>query len=518
MGEYDRQREARSVSCFFFRLFTSSLLCGRRNDTSQVISTLQTLKSVFATLSAISGMVESAIPELSREFMPHMQQAGMASFPDEILASIFEYAFEFAGRDRDKVTNSIACVCRRYRQIAVRTPKLWTFMKFMARRNMDPELYLTLSRGKALAVEIDCDSFSSTEELIAIMHSIKPAVHRLEELTIRAMEEKPHTSSFLTHLHESYDEVDFCALKMLRLEYWEPEWTFDSDLADDDAEEAEELKKMFFKSWKIPALRELALSNHIPTDNFVSTMQLTHLHLTFGSDWDQGKDGEHSSWDTDLIVDFLRSFDESEILKELSIKLILIEFQRREDNDPVSLPSVSKLKIDVEGVWPDQFVRLANAWQFPNVEHLDLRFWMYTEEHFHDWFVPFFDDFFSGPSFGGRNLKSLCLSVEVDESHHTGVTRMLEQFPDLRSLTLKGNFPLPESNLGQRLETLRIEDSPRINRDFLNLIKDTSECGTKLILRNVEIVNCPSIDDKAFRDNLLVGTELVWRSDTKVCT
>lgn len=106
-------------------------------------------------------MVDSAIPQLSRVLIPDLRKTGTASLPDEILASIFEFAFDLADRRRDRFMRLIVRVCSRYRKIALRLPKLWTFMKFEAGVSVDT--VLQLSRSKALSVEIDCDNFQSTE-------------------------------------------------------------------------------------------------------------------------------------------------------------------------------------------------------------------------------------------------------------------------------------------------------------------------------------------------------------------
>lgn len=64
-------------------------------------------------------------------------------------------------------------------------------MKFTAGDDVDVELYLTLSRKKVLNIEFDCDKFQYGK-LEDIMRSVKPGAERLEELTIRAMEEDYH--------------------------------------------------------------------------------------------------------------------------------------------------------------------------------------------------------------------------------------------------------------------------------------------------------------------------------------
>lgn len=121
------------------------------------------MKSLSKTLHAVSEMVDSAIPQLSRVLIPDLRKTGTASLPDEILASIFEFAFDLADRRRDRFMRLIVRVCSRYRKIALRLPKLWTFMKFEAGVSVDTVLQLMLSRSKALSVEIDCDNFQSTE-------------------------------------------------------------------------------------------------------------------------------------------------------------------------------------------------------------------------------------------------------------------------------------------------------------------------------------------------------------------
>lgn len=86
---------------FRFRSFTSTLLAGFResNDPLHAVSVLQAMKSFSRSLTAIFSMVESAVPVLSQLLMRDIHKTGMASLPDEILVSIFESAFDLAGRE-----------------------------------------------------------------------------------------------------------------------------------------------------------------------------------------------------------------------------------------------------------------------------------------------------------------------------------------------------------------------------------------------------------------------------------
>lgn len=480
---------------FRFRSFTSTLLAGCRVKPPLAVSTLQAMKSLSRTLTAVSSMVELSVPELSGLLMPDIHKTGMGSLPDEILVSIFESAFDLAGRERNEVTWSIVHVCRRYRRLAFKTPRLWTFMKFTAGDDVDVELHLKLSRHKALSIEFDCDKFEEGK-LEDIMRSVKPGAERLEELTIRAMEENYHICTFLEHLREEYIDVNFRMLQALHMELWQPDWCYYEEEEEDIEGDAK--LKFFFKNWRTPNLRELGLSNQTQVNDFIDSSHITCLHLSFGSPMAYGRGMYRSHWCSDRIVDYLQNF---KVLQELSLKLEFIDFERG-SRELVSIPTVTKLSIDVWWCWPASLANLADALEFPNVEHLNIRLLTFQED-IQEWLEPFCKT----SKFGGEKVRHLTLNVEIEEGRCSIVKKFLQYYYNVRHLHLKGrDFELPDLNTEEFVfDLLRIEDSNRIDKSFLDGLagackayKDSREAEG---IGRLEFINCPYVGDVAFRDH-----------------
>lgn len=328
------------------------------------------------------------------------------------------------------------------------------------------------------------------------MRSVKPGAERLEELTIRAMEEEYHIYRFLEHLREHYNDVNFRMLKALRMEFWQPDWCYYEEM-EDDIEEDDKLK-FFFENWRTPNLRELGLSNQTQVNDFIDSSLITCLHLSFGSPMIYGRGIYRSHWCSDRIVDSLQHF---KVLQELSLKLEFIDFERG-SRELVRIPTVTKLSIDVLWCWPASLANLADALEFPNVEHLNIRLLTFNED-IEGWLEPFCKT----TKFGGEKVRHLSLNVEIEEGRCSIVKKFLQHYYNVRHLHLKGrDFELPDLNTEEFVfDLLRIEDSNRIDKSFLDGLagackayKDSRKAEG---IGRLEFINCPYVDDKAFREH-----------------
>ena len=109
---------------------------------------LQVMRSLSTTLSSVSTLVESAASKLQEEVATNAQQSALANFPNEVLANVFEAAYDLCGRERNDFSRRIVRVCRKYREIARKLPRLWSYFVFGERLSDDMDLFrptLTLS-------------------------------------------------------------------------------------------------------------------------------------------------------------------------------------------------------------------------------------------------------------------------------------------------------------------------------------------------------------------------------------
>lgn len=232
--------------------------------------------------------------------------------------------------------------------------------------------------------------------------------------------------------------------------------------------EDEDFKRLFFRGWKLPALKVFDLANQHPSHDIMQCSNLTCLHLNLGLNEMPGW-GNSSRCSTQSFSGYLRVFVHSKTLEELSVKLLhVLELSEATFLETVHLASVRKLTFDVEGVYPQHLVHLAEKLRFSGLKHMDLRIEMY-HGNFEKWLAPFRDD----SNYGGDNLTHMSLAVWILKRGCAEIDQFLLYYRGLRYLNLRGNFILPDMNLGTILETLQIEDSDRIDRSFLDTISST---------------------------------------------
>ena len=488
---------------------------------------LQVMRSLSTTLSSVSTLVESAASKLQEEVATNAQQSALANLPNEVLANVFEAAYDLRGRERNDFSRRIVRVCRKYREIARKLPRLWSYFVFGERLSDDMDLFFELSRDYGIVVEIHCDSFKSLEELKAIMRRLEPHIAHIKEFTLHARhDELPYlyVKNFLEFLREQYAGVELRALDTLRLFYWEPSWTIGHFSPSAGQLMVEERQKMFFKTWKTPLLRELEISNHIPVQFDYDAIPISRLRLVFGSplgiDRDESWTTEplhysSGTWNVVAIVDFL---SHCRNIEELSITLGGISLFREGVAKFVDLLDVSKLSLAIDLCGVPTWKTLMSVLHLQNVKQLDLvlnitgRF----DEDYRGWFEPF-----SNGSYW-ENVVDVSLDVIMyDQEPSTGTgtdtDTFLNAFPHLQKLKLKGSgIPLPTQLIGlDELDTIRIEESSRLDPVFLGTLLLKNEWdplhGYKPV-RKIELVDCERVDEAELRQRLYKGMSLVWRN------
>ena len=465
------------------------------------------------TLRKLSAMVEIGAAELCNELTGSVHQAGMATLPDDVLADIFEQAFDATGRG-DWFTNTISRVCRRYRNIALRIPHLWTFICFRERNSLkrDLGLYLARSCKKLVVVEINCNIFETIDELKEVTRVIVPALDRMEKLTIKACTELDSVRDFLLHLREEFGSVEFLALKTLCCEFMVPEWCrYDVEPDEEDTLEIDDNAKTFFESWNTPVLQTLEIANHIPLKYPVSkTSTITSLHFSLGDDISIGQEG-WSQWQVESICGFLQRF---EGLQELSLSFTTMELDVP-DMIQVRLSGVRKLTLSIQLCKLEDLRALFEVLIFPDVEEFALFLGLDNREDMADWFDPqsaFIENLARG------NITHLTLSESCLARDVSPVEEFLDRFSGLKSLSLRGeDLPLPNGAflssghpLFKKLETVRIIDSEQVNASFIRFVKSLQK-GHDDTLRNVQFIKCPGVDTEAVNSHIFGGKKLEWQ-------
>ena len=496
---------------------------------------LQMMGSLSTTLSSVSTLVESTASKLRQEVTTDAHRFVLENIPNEVLANVFEAAYDLCGRERNDFSRSIVRVCRKYREIARKLPRLWSYFVFDKRVSRDMDLFFELSRDYSIVVEVHCRDFKSLEELKAIMQRLEPHLAHVKELTLYASRCEPNPSyveNFLEFLRDQYAGVEFRALDTLRLFYWVPSWSMDPSVPTVGQLRVEEGTKMFFKTWKTPVLRELEIANHIPVrfDHLsapISCLKLvlgTPLGVVAHNGWLPGYYPDESSyWNFGAIVALLTRCG---AIEELSITFSGVTLTDDGVAKLVSLPKVSKLSLASDLCEGNAWKTFIFALQVENVKQLDLDLCINGEgdmtlrklaEPFRRYEGPHWDNW--------SKVKEVVLAVEIlnpDHDSRSDTETFLTAFPNLRKLTLKGRYlPLPAQLNVDELETIRVENSRRLDRSFLQSIDGRNYWEPTYgfnPIRNIELVNCvcECVDDTAILPLLHKESSLVWCNQSNV--
>ncbi|TDL21228.1 hypothetical protein BD410DRAFT_308913 [Rickenella mellea] len=107
----------------------------------------------MAALTEIGKHLKTRIRELQSQVTPLVLRYGIARLPDEIVAQVFEMGHLDYNRENFKVALRVSHVSRRFRDIALRTPLLWTRIASWY-SNSQVEAFLTRSRQRGLDLRV----------------------------------------------------------------------------------------------------------------------------------------------------------------------------------------------------------------------------------------------------------------------------------------------------------------------------------------------------------------------------
>lgn len=154
----------------------------------ELLSTrLQKMVTTRNTLLAQDVFVDKALHALRLEYNNTLNMASdIAVLPDEILALIFEGANELGNGLPLIVTQ----VTRRWRDIAISTPKLWSKIKLIQHEGFEPiplaELYFNRSKAVPFDLEYISDSSAGniTTHILRFGHLLATHMHRCRRLSL----------------------------------------------------------------------------------------------------------------------------------------------------------------------------------------------------------------------------------------------------------------------------------------------------------------------------------------------
>ncbi|TDL22457.1 hypothetical protein BD410DRAFT_839888 [Rickenella mellea] len=149
-----------------------------RNELSNLRRSLDEAKLCMAALNGIRGHLAQRIELLRGACIPIVLEDGIRTLPDEILSHIFEHGHDVS--TGWEFTKCVSQVSRRFRQVSLRTPILWS--RISSFYSDDQVLaFLSRSRGKGLEISAFQDCNLSEK---SFANFLRPHLNRVVQLEI----------------------------------------------------------------------------------------------------------------------------------------------------------------------------------------------------------------------------------------------------------------------------------------------------------------------------------------------
>lgn len=214
---------------------------------------LRSLNMLGSTLSALSGVMEEIFPTIQTKLLPDIYHHGLLSLPLEVVSNIFEHVH---ADDVDCTTQAIPRVNHYFRDIALKTPLLWTNLS----TSRNPSLYI--ERSKTLGLHVEISLFRRSREIRDFLRITVPEANRWISLHIHPAL-YPQFHAYLVHIRESLLGKSMSALKVIRIERSNSLIRDNSLLGDNQAEISPAFH--LYNDWSMPFLRTMEMVNIIPT-------------------------------------------------------------------------------------------------------------------------------------------------------------------------------------------------------------------------------------------------------------
>lgn len=264
---------------------------------------LHSLKELKKALQPLLNYANYSIYKVQDALRPLVLHNGMNIVPDEILAVIFEKAFESAPWS----TRYLASVNRRFRDVALSLPKLWSVLpRFQGMEAFN--LYLARSRDAGLIVDLG-------DVLTWYWEETMERTQRWESVTITRKDNKGVNLQSL-----SCPRTKTISVELLRLAGTPRRF------------------EEFRIEWKLPALRHLTFRNATPALHPSALANLTSLELRLES---------HTTLCPFLNASLLRQLNLMDSLQVLSLTLRRTKFGEENPSLLCDLSSLIDFNIEL---------------------------------------------------------------------------------------------------------------------------------------------------------------------------
>jgi hypothetical protein len=444
-----------------------------KEDIAKVKSTLTLVERVIPSLRKILRSAESARPKLRDSLVSLSAQRSFHLLPNEVLAIIFE----FSAHDNPNMSTQLSRVSRRFRDISLRLPDLWTTLTSHKLLDDSRSRYFC-SGQRPLTVSICAHQgqLVAQERAFSLFNFAMSASWRLRSLDLN-IRLKTDGAFFMRFLAQ-YPILIFPALESLSFAC--------TAIADDECVMMIVNAKPFL-NWVLPSLRKIRMQNFIPTFAPVVHSQITSCSLTYGDAPIRGV-----YWILENALRFAASLPQ---LSDLEVHMLQAYFHPLPPDFKVLLPKLSKLTIESDVHDINYLAFLASAIHAPTCKTFSLNLVISQDEQHQLWVMAALNNCKQRLP----NVEEFDLVVRKRQIFRKVLVNLvLGEFPRLRSLGFDGiDFDYTSTNaFFPPLRNIRLKNVKNIDHTFFFDFIENSR-GPFDSLENLESVafeNCKDVE------------------------
>ena len=442
-----------------------------------------------------------------------------AKLPDELLSCIFEIVHETDAEDYcTPAYEPINLTCQRFRSVALRTPKLWNTLRYVAEggpnyRAGPHQRQTLLSRsgqcGLLIYIQYDYSGITSITDIADFLKALSPHYSRWQELHVtiaKGLVEEAFNS--MAAILKTFDTQSLNTLNVLTVQFY----AVDEELDDTDAE-LEQVCAEFQQIFKASNLRTLRAENFVPNLTGDSWASLTSLSIELAAYYFE--DGYFTNaFDPKA---FFLALQTACGLRSLSISLHEARFNvlSKYMVSRIVFPCLKKFQFTAENCDYHTIRNVLCYVHFPVLEEYNIV--VSVLGHYNDerWIGSLDYLFPEHESYG--NLTRLSLRVDTSCAHYANCPidpiftrcKRLEHLELLGTGLLPVRYPLSASL--PPLKSLTLERCPNMHFRFLDGFLTTLR-SQKIQLETLDILDCDSLPN----GYMIPGVRCNWKHWYKV--
>lgn len=453
-----------------------------------VKSTLKLVERVIPPLRRILRSAERARPTLQETLVTLSAQKSFHLLPDEVLSMIFEHT----ARESPSEAAYLTYVSRRFRDISLRVPALWTNLSSHGPLN-DSRARVRLSGNHSVKMNICAHEGNPVHHEHAFAH-FNFAVSLSRQLRALDINVRLATDgAFFMRFLASYPVLILPTLDTLCFSC--------TGIANNECM-AMLVDAKPFLSWEMPSLRAIQMLNFVPTFSPEVHSQITSCSIGYGD-----PPFRNLYWILENALSFLATLPQ---LAELSIHMVQCLLCPPQSDFKLLLPKLTKLTIDSNVHDVNYLVALSLAIHAPNCKSYHLNLVLGPDDQHQCWIL-------AALGVCKERLPNVEKFDLVVKKRYTFVrpliNMVLGEFPRLQSLGIEGiDFNYSSSNaFFPPLRNIRLKNVKNIEHSFFFDLVENSR-GQHDGLESLESVvfdECKEVELDEIQE-LITKERVIW--------